>query len=265
MRDEMVNMGLPRPGKALFGVMGALLAIWVLFALALNYGGVDQRWFTVFAGNTSAILHGEVWRLFTAGLLHLPGSVSHILYALLGLYFLGPSLESRWGTGRMLGFLLACSVLGFVTQLTAEALLPDALAGSIAQTYWFGSMGMVEGIAIAWALANRAQTVRLMFVLPVTGNGLLVFVIGVSVLMVIAGQKPSEGMLTPFGGMLGGFLFGGGNPSPVRRAWLRLRYLWIARRATKYRTSQPRLRVIEGGERGSVPPRRPPTDKRFLN
>jgi len=265
MRDEMVNMGLPRPGKALLAVMGTLLAVWVLSAIALNYGGADQSWFLLFAGNKSDILSGQVWRLFTAGLLHLPSSVSHILYALMGLYFLGPSLESSWGTRRMLFFLVASSVLGFVTQLVAELLLPGALGAAIAQPYWFGSMGMVEGIAIAWALANRAQTVRLMFVIPVTGNGLLVFVIGVSVLMVIAGQKPTEGMMTPFGGMLAGFLFGGGNPSPARRLWLRLRYLWIARRATKYRATQPRLRVIEGGERSSVPPRRPPTDKRFLN
>lgn len=261
----MVNMGLPRPGKALLAVMGTLLAIWVLFALGWNYGGLDRQWFLVFAGNKDAIVHGEIWRLFTAGLLHAPDSVSHILYALLGLYFLGPTLESRWGTGRMLLFLLGCSLLGFTTQLAAEALLPGALGRAVAQPYWFGSMAMVEGIAIAWALANRAQTVRLMFVLPVTGNGLLVFVIGVSVLMVIAGQKPSEGLMSPFGGMLAGFLFSGGNPSPARRLWLSVRYRWIARRAAKFRTSQPRLRVIEGGERGSAPPRRPPTDKRFLN
>jgi membrane associated rhomboid family serine protease len=268
MREQMGGMGLPRPGKALLAVMGTLLGIWVLFAIALNYGGADQNWFVAFTGNTTAILHGEVWRLFTAGLLHSPGSVSHILYALLGLYFLGPTLESRWGTRRTLLFLAGSSVLGFASQMAAEVLLPGSLGAAFGQPFWFGSMGMVEAIAVAWALSNRGQTVRLMFVLPVTGNGLLVFVIGVSVLMVIAGQKPSEGMMTPFGGMLAGYLFGGGSPSPARRAWLRLRYLWIARRASKYRATQPRLRVIEGGESSppsAAPPRRPPTDKRFLN
>ena len=34
MRDEMVSMGLPRPGKALLWVMGVLVSIWVMFAFS---------------------------------------------------------------------------------------------------------------------------------------------------------------------------------------------------------------------------------------
>jgi hypothetical protein len=46
---------------------------------------------------------------------------------------------------------------------------------------------------------------------------------------------------------------------------LRARYLWIARRAARYRRSSgPKLRVIEGGE-GREARRKPPSDKRFLN
>src|SRR5947199_5459794 len=105
MRDEVVMMGLPRPGKALLAVMGTLLAIWIMFAVGINYGGLDRTAFLVFCGNTYAILHGQIWRLFTAGLMHQPagsGAVNQILYALLGLYFLAPSLEARWGAKRML-------------------------------------------------------------------------------------------------------------------------------------------------------------------
>ena len=267
MRDEMVMMGLPRPGKTLLFTMGVLLSIWIMFAVAINYAGLDQRAFLLFTGNTQAILHGEVWRLFTAGLMHLPagpGAVSHILYALMGLYFLGPTLEARWGGRKMILFLLGSSVMGFAAQMLAEVLLPGSLSTALGQPYWFGSMGAVEAIAIAWALSNRGQTVRLFFVLPVTATGLLIFVIGFSVLMVLAGEKPHEGLVTPFGGMLAGYLFGAGNPTPGRRLLLKMRYFWIARRATRFRSSQPRLRVIEGGET-SQSRRKPPTDKRFLN
>jgi hypothetical protein len=146
----------------------------------------------------------------------------------------------------------------------AEAILPRTLSTALGQPAWFGSMGVIEAIAVAWALSNRGQTVRLFFVLPVTATGLLIFVIGFSVLMVFAGEKPHEGLVTPFGGMLAGYLFGAGNPTPVRRLLLKLRYLWIARRAAKYRSSQPRLRVIEGGD-APHSRRKPPSDKRFLN
>ncbi len=39
MRDEMVTMGLPRPGKALLAVMGVMLSVCIMFAVAINYGG----------------------------------------------------------------------------------------------------------------------------------------------------------------------------------------------------------------------------------
>jgi hypothetical protein len=164
----------------------------------------------------------------------------------------------------MILFLIASSLMGFTAQLAAEVLLPGSLAASVGQQYWFGSMGAVEAIAVAWALSNRGQTVRLFFVLPVTATGLLIFVVGMSVLLLLAGGKPHEGVITPFGGMLAGYLFGAGNPTPARRLLLKARYLWIARRAARMRSSQPRLRVIEGGETPQAR-RKPPTDKRFLN
>jgi len=269
MREDTMTMGLPRPGKALLGVMGALLFIWIIFAVAINYGGLDPSAFLLFAGNTPAILHGEVWRLLTAGLIHLPagpGAVNHIVTSLLGLYFLAPTLEARWGARRTLLFLYGSCLMGFAMQLAAEALLPDAVAAALGQRYWFGAMGSIEAVAVAWALSNRGQTVRLFFVLPVSSTGLLVFVIGMSVLLVFAGEKPSSGLVTPFGGMLAGYLFGAGNPTPARRLLLKVRYRWIAGRAAKMQAKgkASHLRVIEGGD-APEPRRKPPTDKRFLN
>ncbi len=266
MRDDVVMAGLPRPGKALLWTMGVLLSIWIMLAVGINYGGVNPRAFSLFVGSTDAILHGEIWRLFTAGLMHQPagpGAVNHIVFALLGLYFLAPTLEARWGPRRTILFLLGSSVMGFTAQLAAEALLPQSMAVTLGQPFWYGSMGAIEAIAVAWALSNRGQTVRLFFVLPVSSTGLLIFVIGISVLLVLASDKPREGLITPFGGMLAGYLFGAGNPTPARRILLKLRYFWIARRAAKFRTSAPHLRVIEGGEQPRS--RKPPTDKRFLN
>jgi membrane associated rhomboid family serine protease len=269
----MAMMGLPRPGKTLLWVMGLLLSIWIMFAVGINWAHLGGSAFGLFVGNTAAILHGEVWRLFTAGLMHEPigpGAVPHILYALLGLYFLGATLESKWGSRRMLLFLIASTLFGFIAQMLFELIVPrrmglSELAGaSMGGSSWYGSMGAVEAVAVAWALSYRNQTVRFMFVLPMTGTGLLFAVIGVSLLYLFAGQIPHEGMVTPFAGMLAGYLFGAGNPTPARRLILKLRYFWIARRAAKFKGAQPRLRVIEGGDTPHSR-RKPPSDKRFLN
>jgi len=266
MRDDVVMMGLPRPGKALLAVMGVLLAIWIMFAVGINYGGLPESAFLFLCGSTEAVLHGEVWRLFTAPFMHLPWgdhAVNHILSVMLGLYFLAPTLEARWGGKRMVLFLLASCVMGYIFQMVAEALTGRPLGMGI----WFGAMPAVEAIAVAWALSNRGQTVRLFFVLPVTATGLLIFVIGVSVLYVIAAGKPPSGLISPFGGMFAGYLFGAGNPTPARRLLLKLRYQWMSRRAAKYRgkrkVASSHLRVIDGGEPDEQ--RKPPTDKRFLN
>src|SRR4051794_22402828 len=225
MREQQVMFRMPRPGRALIWAMGILLFIWIAFAVAINFGGLDPRAMVLLAGNSDAIWHGQVWRLFTAGLIHQasgPGAVEHIMFALLGLYFLAPTLEQRWGSRRTLLFLASSLVFGFVTQLFAEALLPASLSARLGQDYWFGSFGALEAVAVAWALSNRGQTVNLFFVLPVTSTGLLLFVVGMSVLRVIAAAKTAEGVFTPFGGMLAGYLFGAGSPTPMRKLWLRV-------------------------------------------
>src|SRR5262245_16799642 len=116
MRDEQVMLGFPRPGRALLSAMGLLLFVWASFAVAINFGGADPNSFLLLAGNSSAILHGEIWRLVTAGLIHKPyggGAAMHLVGALLGLYFLAPTLEQRWGGRRTLLFLVGSSVFGF--------------------------------------------------------------------------------------------------------------------------------------------------------
>jgi membrane associated rhomboid family serine protease len=233
--DATTTAGIPRPGPALRGVLIALLAVWLIFALGINWAGAPESLFYALAGNTSLILRGEVWRLFTAPFLHVPsGSISHILMTLLGLFFLGPSLESRWGPAKFLRFLGG-----------AARLVP---------AYWFGAGPVVSAVSVAWALSFRGRTVNLMFVLPVSSRGLIIFVLLVNVMFLIAGAGGPDGLVAPFGGMLAGWLLGSGSPSPLRRAWLKLRLAQLDAEARREAQSRKRQRsasgfkVIEGGK-----------------
>jgi hypothetical protein len=70
-------VSLPRPGRALKGVLIGLLALWLMFAVGINWAGVPEELFLLFCGNAQQILQGEVWRLFTAPLMHQPtGTIS---------------------------------------------------------------------------------------------------------------------------------------------------------------------------------------------
>lgn len=252
-------LGLMKPGRALTGVMVGLGAIWLMFAIAVNWGGATEDLFLLFCGNTDRILHGEVWRLFTAPLMHQPsGTVSHILFAILGLVFLAPSLEERWGSARLLRFLFFSAVIAYSFQMLLEVALPASLSRRLVGEYWFGFFPVLEAVAIAWALSFRGQSVRLWFVLPVTSGGMVIFIVAMSALRIVAASAEPEGLLSPFGGMLAGWLLGGSTPSPLRRAYLRLRLAQLdreaargARSAAAKRKGSP-LRVIEGG-RGPNP------------
>src|SRR5262245_61582380 len=117
------TLALPKPGRTLITIIVGLLAIWLMFAMALNWAGADPGLFLLLVGNTDAIVSGQVWRLFTAPLMHNPGDLWHVMGVCLGLYFLGASLEARWGGRRLAFFLGASAVLAYVCQLGAELLL----------------------------------------------------------------------------------------------------------------------------------------------
>ncbi|AKT39815.1 uncharacterized protein CMC5_039660 [Chondromyces crocatus] len=256
-----MTMGFPRPGRALIGVMVAITCIWVMFAVGLNFGDVSNAVLAPFVGDVDKVLHGQVWRLLTAPLIHDPRNPWHLLTTLMGLYFLGTPLEQRWGAKRTLLFLVGSAAFAYAVQVAATVLVPR-----VGQAGFYGGLGMVEAVAIAWALAYRNATVRLFFVLPVSGTMLLVFVVAMSVLNLISLRAPPEGLITPFGGMLAGWLFG--ELSPLRRLLVRLRFRQLQGKSDtlrRMRTSSPRsrsgppLRVLPGGQKSN------PKDKRWLN
>lgn len=253
--DATTTAGIPRPGPALRGVLLALLAVWLIFAIGINWAGAPESLFYALAGNSSLILRGEIWRLFTAPLLHVPsGSISHILMTLLGLFFLAPALESRWGGKKFLSFLVGSAVIAYATQMLVELVVPATLAARLVPAYWFGAGPVVSAVSVAWALSFRGRTVNLMFVLPVSSRGLIIFVLLVNVMFLIAGAGGPDGLIAPFGGMLAGWLLGSGSPSPLRRAWLKLRLAQLDAEARREGENRKRQRaasgfkVIEGGK-----------------
>jgi membrane associated rhomboid family serine protease len=249
-----------------------MFTVWLAFAIGLNWASAPASVFYLFCGNTDLILHGQIWRLFTAPWLHVPvGTLGHIFSALLGLYFLSPALESRWGSARFAWFLFFSALIAYGTQMLAEIVLPRSISVRLVGEYWFGAMPVVEAVAIAWALSFRGQVVRLFFVLPVTSTGLILFVILASLMYVVIGAQGESGLIAPFGGMLSGWLFGAGNVSPIRRFWLKLRLAQLdaeARREAKARRkhkSRADLRVISGGRDRDEEPEDRGSGGRWLN
>ncbi len=103
--------GLPSPGKAVKWIMIANVG---MFLLCLLTGGSDGVIYRVFEMRADLVARGQLWRIFTFTYLHDQQSLGHIFFNMLGLYFLGMSLERLWGARR---FFIFYTLGGFVATL----------------------------------------------------------------------------------------------------------------------------------------------------
>lgn len=268
------SMAFPRPGRALKAILIAIGALGILQATLINYAGASKI-FLYLVCVPEKVLDGEVWRLVTAGFLTSPEALGHLIFTLIGLYFLSPDLERRWGSGRFVRFLLISIVAGFSLSILLDKLMPPGLA-QFHPRGMFGAGAAIAAVAVAWSKMNADLQVRLFFFLPVTGKQLFWLTIGFCVLGVIYPAGSPEGVFSPFGGVLVGVLLGG-TPSVLRSLYLRIK-LALLRRSSgnvsiqpllkpppRRRGSGPSLRVVSGGLEDELKKRHPPKDKRFLN
>jgi len=243
----------PRPGRVVKIAMSVVTGITLAFAVGINWGGVSCDTFELFCGNTLAILHGQVWRVFTASLLQSPDSLWHLLGVIASLYFFGVSLEEQWGSRRFTRFLLGLIVIPTLFQALCEIALPPSVSRLLLPPSWFGGNAVSSGIAVAWALTYRGGIIRLFGVLPITARMMIWLAVGTPFIYLLFRRLPPEGIPASLGGCFTGWLLGGGNPSPLRRVWLKFRMgrinADVAREAAqrKKRAERSRLKVIEGG------------------
>ncbi len=158
------------------------------------------RWFSVFPHTLGASL--QIWRLVTYQFLH--GDISHILFNMLGLYFLGPTLERHWQSKKFLIFYLICGTAGglFYTLLTAcNFLLPIPMVGASGAI-----LGMLAACAI---LFPHFVVFILLFPVPIR-----VAAIGLTIMyffFVITGADNAGGHAAHLAGMAAGaaYVFSG--------------------------------------------------------
>ena len=88
----------------------------------------------------------QIWRLVTYQFLHDPGNPMHLFMNMLGVYFLGPTLERHWGSQRFLRFYLTCGVAGALLYcgLTMVHFLHPG--------YMVGASGAILGMLAACAI-----------------------------------------------------------------------------------------------------------------
>ncbi len=117
------------------------------------------------------------WRFLTSGFAHAP-DIKHILYNMLGLFFLGRSVEAVYGQREILRFYLIAIVLGSVGQAVRE------YAGNPAGPWngCYGASGAVTAVIVLFICNFPKQMLLLFFVIPVPAwvVGVLIIVLNVA-------------------------------------------------------------------------------------
>jgi len=135
-----MRMTLPRITPVVKWLL--IINVAIYFLQALGADNLLMVSFSLYPASLSLAL--QLWRLVTYQFLH--GSILHILFNMLGLFFLGPTLERNWSGKRFLIFYLGCGVAGglFYIFLVAVNFLP-ALP-------MIGASGAILGMLAACAI-----------------------------------------------------------------------------------------------------------------
>jgi membrane associated rhomboid family serine protease len=184
---------------------------------------------------------GKIWTPLTYTFFN-PGPIG-LLFALLGLWLLGASLEQRWGTRRFITFYFLTGAVGAIATALVGLLLPEVRAHP-----YYGNWASLEGLIAAFAVLLPDAQIFLYFI-PVPARWMLPISAGITVLFMLL-QPPWYDYLPQLFGLGAGVLFAGGA-SP-RNLILRMKVWWIDRRLRR-----SKLRVVRGedeplsGSRGS--------------
>ncbi len=115
--------------------------------------------------NNNLALYASNWRepwlwfqYLTYGFIHDPRSMQHILFNMLGLFFLGSAVEQQIGRSEFLKFYLAAIVIGGIV-FSIVHLGGNAIA--------LGASGGVEAVVMLFILRNPQATLMLSFIIPV--------------------------------------------------------------------------------------------------
>lgn len=178
-------------------------------------------------GYALALVPAEVlarpWTLVTYGFVH--AGPMHLLLNMLALYFFGPRLEARLGSGQFLALYFASAIAG--------ALLTFVLAP---MSVVVGASGAVMGVTAAYARYWPHDRIYIWGVLPVTAWVMVVGLAAYSVWSGFSGSRSGVADWAHLGGLAAGWLYVFALDKRRRGAWPPAR-------------KEPRLRAGEARDR----------------
>ncbi len=209
---QQPQFAFPRPTKVVTRLLIVLGGLWLFFALATNIGqsGLFAGIYGELELKPSEVVPGlHLWQLATYAWLHDLNGLSHILFNCMGLYFLGPMLERRWGGGNFLRFYVLTGIIAGLVSVPVGVLFGGRWDVPIV-----GASGALMGLVAAYSVIFPNAQFLFFFVVPVKARYLIWISLGLDVLFFIANPNGNVAIQTHFGGAFAGWLLVTGNWRP---------------------------------------------------
>ncbi len=174
----------------------------VYFAQILGANALLVRWFAAYPAPFIKAL--QFWRFVTYQFLH--AGLWHILFNMLGLFFLGPTLERHWGGKKFLAFYLGCGVVGglfYPILFGLKLISPHPLYGVLPL---IGASGAILGMLAACAILFPQFVVFIMF-FPVPIRVAAIICIFIATAVILSKGANAGGQAAHLGGMAAGAIY----------------------------------------------------------
>jgi membrane associated rhomboid family serine protease len=168
----------------------------VFFVQILGAEKVLMRWFSLYP--VSLVVAMQLWRLVTYQFLH--GDIPHIFFNMLGLFFLGPTLERYWSSKRFLIFYLSCGVAGGLFYLLL------VIVGFLPALPMVGASGAILGMLAACAILFP-HFVVFIFLFPVPIRVAAITFTAIYLIVVITRDTNAGGDAAHLAGMATGAIY----------------------------------------------------------
>lgn len=168
----------------------------VYFLQILGADRMLTTWFSVFPVSLMTTL--QLWRFVTYQFLH--GSITHVLFNMLGLFFLGPTLERHWGSRKFLKFYLGCGIVGGIAYPLLVGVKFLAIGPMI------GASGAILGMLAACAILFPQFVVFILF-FPVPIRVAAIIILFIATATIISRGPNAGGEAAHLGGMIAGALY----------------------------------------------------------
>jgi membrane associated rhomboid family serine protease len=207
------------------------------FVLQMVTRTADKQPFTdAFVLDVPRVLHGEVWRLFTYAFLHSTGTVWHIVFNMLFLWWFGSDVEDLYGPREFLAIYCTSILLGGVAFVASMKFWypPDQMAPCL------GASGAVTTVLVLCAIHYPTRIIYLFFFLPVPIWVFVIFSVAYDAFGFLGQVNSGTAVAVHLAGAAFGFAYHKFN-------W-RLMTLWPQLRTWKRSRAKPRLRVYREEE-----------------